>query len=160
MAWFHSIQRFSRTEWELSNREGYTCTVNLTKDGSTCSCNLLQLQKLPCAHVITAYAQDCANISIFILCAQWYTEDNYNKIYAGPFHPVINYIGQGEVGLLCYHWKLGGRRVVHLMFAYAVLWMKGVKVIDAIDVIIANNWVVIRLGCSSPRGEWIGDLLI
>ena len=66
------------------------CVINLTENRPTCSCNLLQLQKLPCVHVITACALDCANISTYILCAQWYTEDNYNKIYAGPFHPVLD----------------------------------------------------------------------
>jgi len=39
-------------EWEVTNNEEYTCTVNLTKNGPTCSCNLSQQQKMSHAHII------------------------------------------------------------------------------------------------------------
>ena len=73
MACLHSIQRFSRTEWEVSNRKEYSCIVNLTEDGSACPCNLSQLQKFPNAHVIASCAKDrdCANIGTYSLCALW-----------------------------------------------------------------------------------------
>jgi len=45
------------------------CVINLTENRPTCSCNLLQLQKLPCAHVIATRVKkkDCANINTYFL---------------------------------------------------------------------------------------------
>jgi len=34
----------------------------------------------------------------------------------------------------------------HLLFAYAVLWMKSMKAINAIGATIANNSVITRFG--------------
>jgi len=90
MVRLHSIQKFSRTEWEVSNREGYTCTVNLIEDDPAYSCNLPQLKKMPCAHVNATCTKErhCANINTYSLCAPWYTLENYNKAYVGLFHHV------------------------------------------------------------------------
>ena len=46
------------------------------------------------------------------------------------------------MGLLSYHLKSERFRVAQLLFAYAVLWMKGAKAIHAISVAIANNSVI------------------
>ena len=64
---------------------------------------------------------------------------------------LIHDIGQREVDLLSYHLKLEGRRVTHLLFAYAILWMKSAKAIDAIGVVITNNSVITRLGVLTYR---------
>ena len=71
-------------EWEMSNWKGYNWTINFTEDDPACSYNLPQLQKLPCAHVITTCARerDCANITTYSLCASCYTMENFNKTYA------------------------------------------------------------------------------
>ena len=92
MACLHLVQRFSQTEWEVSNKKRYNCIVNLTENEFTRSCNLPQLQKMPCAHVIAACAKkrDCANISTYSLCALWYNVENYSKTYTGLFHHVID----------------------------------------------------------------------
>jgi len=132
MACLHSIKRFSRIEWEVSNREGYICTVNLTEDGLTYFCNLPQLQKFPCADVIAACAKerDCANISTYFVYAPWYTVENTVKLMLDCFLLfLIHGISYSTVGLLSYHLKLKGRRVAHLLFAYTVLWMMGMKAI-------------------------------
>jgi len=72
MACGYSRQRFSRTEWEVSTREGYTYIVTLKKSEPYCTCNLPQLQKLPCVDVIAACSNEsgCANISTYSLCAR------------------------------------------------------------------------------------------
>jgi len=45
---------------------------------------------MPYAYVIIAYAKkkDCANISIYSLCALWYNVENYNKAYIELFYPL------------------------------------------------------------------------
>ena len=98
--------------------EGYMCIVNLTKDGPTYSYNLPQLQKLPCAHVIAAYAQEkyYANISTYLL---WTITVRLMLNCFIMF--IINDIGQGEVGLLSYYMKLKGRQVAHLLFVYLII---------------------------------------
>ena len=73
--------------------------------------------------------------------------NNYNMTFIGLFHHIPdNNIGKGEVGLLYHHLKLEGHQVTHLLFIYAVLWMKVVKAIGVIDIVIANNSIIIRLG--------------
>ena len=73
--------------------------------------------------------------------------------YFIPF--LINVIGQREVILLSYHLKLGGCQVSHLLFAYTVLWMEGVKAIDAIGVVIANNLAITRLGVPTHQQHYL-----
>ena len=86
-ACLHSKQRFSHSEWEVSSQKGYTFTVIITEGELYCTCNLPQLQKLPCAHVIAACSNEssCTDISTYSLCAFWYSVDNYCKFYALKF---------------------------------------------------------------------------
>ena len=88
----YSKQRFSYAEWEVLTREGYTCTVTLREGEPYCTCNLPQLQKLSCAHIIVSCSKesDCANISTYSLCASWYSVNNYHKSSAPIFHLVLN----------------------------------------------------------------------
>ena len=48
------------------------------------------------------------------------------------------------MGMFSYHVKLEDRRVVRLLFAYTLPWMKGAKAICFIGVRFANNWDIIR----------------
>ena len=126
----------------MANKEGYTCTINLIEDDPICSCNLPQFQKLPCPHVTATCAKerDCTNISTCSLCASWYTVETTLRLMLDYFIMfLVHGIGQSTMGMLSYHLKLEGQQVTHLLFAYTVLWMKGVTVIDAIGVAIENN---------------------
>jgi len=70
MECLHSRLRFSRSEWEVLSREGYIYTVTIKEGKPYCTCNLPQLQKLSCAHVIAACSKEsgCANRSTYSLC--------------------------------------------------------------------------------------------
>ena len=76
----------------MADREGYTCTVKLTDNDPTYTCNIPQLEKLPREHVIVACAKEkgCAKISTCSLCAWWYIVENYTETYARLFHPVLD----------------------------------------------------------------------
>jgi len=113
MGSLHSKQRFSRTEWEVANREGYTCAIKLTDNDSTCTCNIPQL-KLPREHVIATCAKEkgCVNISMYSLCAWWYIVENYPKTYVGLFHPIPDPRTWVEYNRLWFfHLNSEGRRV-------------------------------------------------
>ena len=86
----YSRQKFSHVEWEASTREGYTCTVTVREGEPYCTCNIPQLQKLRCAHVIAACFKErgCANISTHSFCVPWHYVDTYRKSYAPMFHHV------------------------------------------------------------------------
>ena len=141
--WRVVIQRFSRAEWEVSTREGYTCTVTLREVESYCTCNLPQLQKLSCVYVIAACSKEsgCANINTYSLCASWYSVNNYCKSYAPILHPVPDrrFWPKTFVDQMIFSLTLEGRKVARLLFAYPVLWMKNVRVIDKIGEAIARN---------------------
>ena len=51
-----------------------------------------------------------------------------------------------DIGQIKMWSKLAGHPVARDRLAYAILWMKSVKVIDAINVAIASNSVITRLG--------------
>ena len=143
MACVYSRQRFSRVEWEVSTREGYTCTVTLREGESYYTCNLPQLQKLSCAHVIAACSKEggCTNISTYVSCASWYSVDYYRKSCAPMFHPVPNrrFWLEHTVDQMTFPLILEGLQVARLLIAYAVLWMENVRVIDEIGVTITRN---------------------
>jgi len=125
----------------VADRERYTCIVKLTDKSPTCSCNIPQLQKLPCEHVIATYAKKkgCANISMYSLCALLYTVENYSKTYAGLSHLVPDSRTWAEYsGLMIFPPDVRRSQIAHLLSAYAQPWMKRVKAIDAIGVAIAN----------------------
>ena len=109
---------------------------------------------MSCAHVIAACTQnkDYANIILTLYVLSGILWRATVRIMLDCFILIlIHDIGQRTMGLLSYHLKLEGSRVTHLLFAYAVLWMKGAKSIDAIGVGIANKWVIVREGAGTHR---------
>ncbi|XP_020242978.1 uncharacterized protein LOC109821202 [Asparagus officinalis] len=84
------IVRFAVDEWEVTDKHGHNYTVNLGGAHCTCTCNIPELQKLPCPHVIAVTSKQSggANISYYTYASEWYQSSNYREAYKQCFHPV------------------------------------------------------------------------
>ena len=74
--------------------------------------------------------------------------ENYCRAYAPRFHlvPDSRYWPDKNVEYIILPLKLAGHWVARGQLAYGILWIKSVKVIDAINVAIVRNSVITRLG--------------
>ncbi|XP_020245215.1 uncharacterized protein LOC109823346 [Asparagus officinalis] len=82
------ITVFNDNEWQVHDYDGIY-TVKLFDVDCTCTCNIPQLQKIPCAHVLAASSNQLggARIPYNRYCSPWYSTIHYRKTYSKSFHP-------------------------------------------------------------------------
>ena len=86
--------------------------------------------------------------------------ENYCRAYAPRFHlvPDSRYWPDKNVKYIILPPEVSRPRVARGRLAYAILWMKSLKVIDVINVAITSKLVITRLGVLNhhlPLGKFI-----
>ncbi|XP_020250107.1 uncharacterized protein LOC109827508 [Asparagus officinalis] len=103
------VVRYSFNEWEvlegITHRENRSYKVNMLVDHTcTCTCNVPQLQLIPCSHVVAACSdlQGGARISHYEFVDAWYSAYNYQQTYKECFRPPYD----------SRHWTQDGPRIL------------------------------------------------
>lgn len=81
------VTLIAEQEYEVRDKEGTTCHVNLTD--KTCTCNEFEALLIPCIHAIAAATRH--HIRVDSLVGECYRMSTYRAAYSGKINPVVGY---------------------------------------------------------------------